>query len=112
MLSKRYRLKIADFFGSQAPKYKRVFRGESILVRVYSPAKSYSRFGVAIGKKVDPRASARNRVKRAIFFFCESAREKLPLADYVFLPSAKSAALTREQLLAELSQTFSQFPRF
>jgi len=63
MLSKKQRLPIQDFLLAKAT----VRRSPSFTVKTFRTSLPYSRFGVVISKKVAPKATERNRIKRQIF---------------------------------------------
>ena len=64
MLAKRYKLNIEQFI-QKKPTF--VKKGAFFSVKVAQNNLSYSRFGVVVGKKVDKRATERNRIKRLFY---------------------------------------------
>lgn len=68
MLAKRYKLNIAEFI-KKRPTF--VKKGPFFAVKYIPNGLLYSRFGVVVGKKVDKRATERNKIKR---MFYESIR--------------------------------------
>lgn len=64
MLAKRYKLNIAEFI-KKRPTF--VKKGPFFAVKTVSNGLSYSRFGVVVGKKVDKRATERNKIKRMFY---------------------------------------------
>lgn len=65
MLAKKFRLPI-DFFPLKA---KTLYKGQYLIVKVNPNKLSYNRFGVIISKKIVPKATGRNRLRRKIFDF-------------------------------------------
>lgn len=70
MIAKRYKLNIAEFI-KKRPTFAK--KGPFFAVKGISNGLSYSRFGVVVGKKVDKRATERNKIKR---MFYEAIRER------------------------------------
>ena len=66
MLSKKYRLPIQEFLLKRA----QIKRSPYFTVKIFDTALPYSRFGVIISKKIAPKATTRNRLKRLIFSRC------------------------------------------
>ena len=64
MLAKRYKLNIAEFI-KKRPSF--VKKGPFFAVKTVKNELTYSRFGVVVGKKVDKRATERNKIKRAFY---------------------------------------------
>ncbi|EKD24334.1 MAG: hypothetical protein ACD_81C00051G0006 [uncultured bacterium] len=64
MLAKRYKLNIGEFI-EKRPTF--VKKGPFFAVKIIGNGLSYSRFGVVIGKKVDKRATERNKIRRMFY---------------------------------------------
>ena len=64
MLAKKYKLNIAEFI-KKRPTF--VKKGPFFAVKIVANGLSYSRFGVVVGKKVDKRATERNKIKRLFY---------------------------------------------
>lgn len=64
MLAKRYKLNIAEFI-KKRPSF--VKKGPFFAAKTVKNDLSYSRFGVVVGKKVDKRATERNKIKRMFY---------------------------------------------
>lgn len=64
MLAKKFKLNIAEFI-QKRPSF--VKKGPFFAVKMATNGLSYSRFGVVVGKKVDKRATERNRIKRLFY---------------------------------------------
>ena len=64
MLAKYYKLNIAEFI-KKRPSF--VKKGPFFAVKIAANGLSYSRFGVVVGKKVDKRATERNKIKRMFY---------------------------------------------
>lgn len=72
MLAKKYKLNIEQFI-QKRPIF--VKKGPFFSVKIGANSLSYSRFGVVVGKKVDKRATERNKIKR--MFYQEIRTRKL-----------------------------------
>lgn len=57
-----------------------------------------ARLGLAVSRKVDPRAVGRNRIKRALREVFRQHRAQLAAGDYVVVARAAAREATREQL--------------
>jgi ribonuclease P protein component len=78
-----------------------------------SPAGS-ARLGLAVSRKVDPRAVQRNRLKRLLRDFFRRHREALPPLDLVVLPKREAASAEAAALRADLErlwQRLASLPR-
>ena len=64
MLAKRYKLNIAEFIKKRLTFVK---KGPFFAVKIAANRHSYSRFGVVISKKVDKKATERNKLKRMFY---------------------------------------------
>ena len=64
MLAKRYKLNIGEFI-KKRPTF--VKKGPFFAVKIVKNDLPYSRFGVVVGKKVDKRATERNKIKRMFY---------------------------------------------
>jgi len=64
MLAKYHKLNIAEFI-KKRPSF--VKKGPFFAVKIATNGLSYSRFGVVVGKKVDKRATERNKIKRTFY---------------------------------------------
>ncbi len=68
MLAKKYRLQIQSVLN----KSGRTFRGRSFLIKAFPNSEVFNRFGVVISKKVDKKATGRNKIKRLVLDFVKS----------------------------------------
>lgn len=59
---------------------------------------SLPRLGLAVSRKVDPRAVGRNQIKRALREIFRQHRNQLAAGDYVVVARPAARAATREQL--------------
>jgi ribonuclease P protein component len=75
MLPKKNRLPIQDFVAKRAS----VRKNASFTVKTFPAALPYGRCGVIISKKVSPKATERNKIKRAVY---------AAVAPYVLPPAA------------------------
>lgn len=70
MIAKRYKLNIAEFIKKRPTLIK---KGPFFAVKSVPNGLLYSKFGVVVGKKIDKRATERNKIKR---MFYESIRSR------------------------------------
>ena len=61
------------------------------------------RLGLAVSRKVDTRAVARNRIKRTAREVFRTSREALPCADLVLVAKREAAAATNAELREDLA---------
>ncbi len=71
MLAKKYKLNIGEFI-KKRPTHVR--KGPFFAIKTMTNGLSYDRFGVVVGKKVNKRATRRNKIKR---MFYEAIRHQL-----------------------------------
>ena len=107
MMPKKYRLPVNEFnegFGRQT----QTRRSGQLALKSKRSHLPFSRFGVIIGKKVDSRATRRNRIKRQIFrFLSERELYRRPGYDNLILVAAPHSGLTSEALLVALRSLFA-----
>lgn len=104
MLARKNRLEVGNYFGVGAPRPTQIIKKPLVSVKIYAPGFAFSRCGVVISKGLDKRASARNRVKRAIFDAFGAITHKLSPADYLFFPSAGLVKLTRREIIKTIHE--------
>lgn len=96
MLAKRYKLNIAEFI-KKRPTF--VKKGPFFAVKSVPNGLSYSKFGVVVGKKIDKRATERNKIKR---MFYESIRSRnlqnIPGQDVMILIYPDIKKMTPEEI--------------
>jgi ribonuclease P protein component len=64
MLAKKFKLNIGEFI-KKRPTF--VKKGPFFAVKSVSNSLSYNRFGIVVGKKVDKRATERNKIRRMFY---------------------------------------------
>jgi ribonuclease P protein component len=96
MLAKKFRLPIQTVFAKKG----RHLKSDHFLVKIFPNQLSYPRVGVVVSKKVDARASARNRIRRQIL---DEARRNIAL-----LPEGKDILIVVSSSFAKLEKTDSQ----
>lgn len=96
MIAKRYKLNIAEFI-KKRPTF--VKKGPFFAVKSVPNGLSYSKFGVVVGKKIDKRATERNKIKR---MFYESIRSRnlqnIPGQDVMILIYPDIKKMTPEEI--------------
>lgn len=103
MIAKKYRLPVQDVFKRRG----RTIRSPLFTLNMFPAAHPWSQFGVALGRGTAKGAVIRNRTKRAVFNCISRERTRLPLADYLIIPSPAASHATREELARELIHLFS-----
>lgn len=94
MISKKYRLPLQSFFRRQP---KRESRGRYFLYKFFPKEKSYPRFGVAVGKKIFPTATARNELRRIIYKTLQENFSTLNPENDVVIVATKKIGSTQEK---------------
>lgn len=98
MLAKRYKLNIAEFI-QKRPSF--VKKGPFFAAKIAKNELSYSRFGVVVGKKVDKRATERNKIKR---MFYEAIRTRnlhhIPGQDVMIVVYTEIKQFSKEEIIA------------
>ena len=106
MLAKKYRLPIQQVI----QKNGKIVKTPYFLVKFFSNDLGFFRFGIIISKKVDSRASARNKIKRIIF---QSVRPYLKNQsaggkDFLIILSPKAGILKKQELTQVIKETFNK----
>ncbi|MDZ4231254.1 MAG: ribonuclease P protein component [Patescibacteria group bacterium] len=90
MLAKRFKLPIGEF-----PKRSQlVFRGQLLTIKKAPNQLEHPRVGVLVSKRINPKASTRNSLKRTIY---DTLKEKLPV-----LPTALDLLVVVEAPIIEI----------
>lgn len=98
MLDKKYRLPSSvKLFNARS------FSSQYFFLKVSKNNEDVSRFGFVVSKKIDPRATARNRIRR-VSRSCieEMIAEIVPGVDMLFLLKAGILEIEREKLYNEI----------
>lgn len=90
------------------PEFERCFtQGQRVSGRFFRlhvlPAEQ-PRLGLAVSRKVDPRAVGRNRIKRVARETFRTSRDELPCADLVLVAKREAAAAGNDALREDLAQ--------
>lgn len=104
MLGKNHRLLI-----KRALVFKRSLSSPLFFVKFDKNNLSYSRFGFIISKKIDKRATVRNRLRRLFWTGIQEDLENIgPGKDFLFI--IKSAALqkTHQEIAGEIKKTMKR----
>lgn len=104
MLAKKYRLTTEVFRQHARQKASHVIRSTSFAIKSFPGKTAHPRFGIVVGKGVDARSSARNRIKRIVYDAIGRAISRLPAADYICIMQPASAKKTKEELQDELAE--------
>jgi ribonuclease P protein component len=104
MLKRTFRFKAQNRLNHPAS-----FTTPSLLVKFSSNQLPYSRFGFIISKKVDKRATVRNRVKRMIRSCIEASLPQIKSGyDMLYIIRKQAADQTRDQICQEVQTTLKQ----
>ena len=109
MIAKKYKLPIQNFVGKKPVATKssqffvlKLFRLESD--RGGRLENNHSRFGLVISGSVINKATARNKIKRAVFDWLRLNKDKLPTYDYLFILKNTAKDQKIEAVLNDLVQ--------
>ena len=100
MLRKERRLPIQEFIGKKGKLVKSPY----FLVKIYSPSKEFSRFGVTVSVKAAKKATERNRLKRLVYNFIRDYHKEIPVADYWISVLPPAAGLSKADFLKSLKK--------
>lgn len=93
-------------------EFKRVFDQRqscgNALFRIHHAPAERARLGMAVSRRVSPRAVVRNRIRRQIRETFRLAAAELPPRDYVVLARAPAAAASRAELREALNQLWQR----
>ena len=106
MLAKKYRLPIQEFVKKSGKSYK----SRHFLLKIFYSESARGRFGIVISKKVSPKATTRNKIKRRIFDFFGQHIAKLPVNDYLVIVLSGAAEIDKEEFLQELNKLLRVSP--
>lgn len=100
MLSKKYRLPIQSVLNQKGETTK----GRYFFVKKYPTSNAYPRFGVVVSAKVAPKATGRNKLKRAVYAEIKQLLAQLKAKEYLIL-AQKGAyeALGNDAMISELN---------
>jgi ribonuclease P protein component len=94
MLAKKYRLNVADFKAKKALEQR---RNEFFQLKIFTAEALEPRFGLVVSKKVHAAANKRNALRRKIFDFFRTNKEKMKKnRDYIVIVSPRSAEISEE----------------
>ncbi len=103
MLKKKYRLSSVSIGSAKG------FSCGSFRLKIAKNNLEVSRFAFVVSKKIDKRASARNKLKRKVRSIIEEMFDNISSGyDFVFYPKQKAILSTRDQIQEELKKLFSQ----
>lgn len=103
MLKKTYRL---YSFALTQPKQ---ISGNYFSFKYSGNKKKLNRFAFVVSKKTDPRASARNEMKRKVRAAVEGMFESINAGyDFIFYPKTSAGQVTSKQISEELKQVLEK----
>jgi ribonuclease P protein component len=95
------------------PEFQRVFKSRqrhgNTVFRIHFAESQQARLGMAVSRRVSPRAVVRNRIRRQIRESFRLNRPRLAPMDYVVLAQPAAAELDRVDLRAALEQLWQRF---
>ncbi len=104
MLPKKFKLPIEDF----PKKGELVYRGELLSLKKTENDLGRARIGVVVGKRINPKATTRNSLKRLIYNFARESLPKLPtgtdLLVVIEAPMIEVSSEAKKTLLSNLSK--------
>ena len=104
MLAKKYRLPIQEVVKKTGETLKTPY----FLIKIFSNNFSYARVGIVISKKIAPKATDRNRLKRKIFFaisnIIKSKNHTSAGKDFLIIISERIKELRDEDLYGLLAE--------
>ncbi len=98
MIAKKYKLPIQLFPGKRG----KLLKSPCFTLKVFNPELGFSRFGVTISSKTAPKATMRNKLKRAVFNFFKENGPRLAVADYWLTILSPAVGLSEEGFASEL----------
>jgi len=109
MLAKKFRLPIQSVFSKKGQSVKTNY----FLVKIFPNQLSYPRVGVVVSKKVDARATKRNKLRRMIFSEIENCFQKqkacLPAGrDFLIIVSPSFANLAKTDAEKRVKEIFDK----
>lgn len=97
MLAKKFKLNIAEFIKKRSTFVK---KGPFFAVKYVANGLSYSKFGVVVGKKVDKRATERNKIKRMFYrVIRERNLQNIPGQDVMIVIYPEIKQFSNEELI-------------
>ncbi len=105
MLSKRFRIPIQHYVGTNTPRPAKTIRGALFGVRIYRTTLPYARIGVVVSKSVDKRAVVRNHIRRTIIDAAQKQLATLPVADYIIMANVAAGKTTKDELAVATTKT-------
>lgn len=97
MLEKKYRLKSFSF------KSSRQIKAKYFSLKFSQNGEEVSRFAFVVSKKVDPRATARNEMRRKVRAGIESLLDQVKEGySFVFYPSKEALGVNSQEIQVEL----------
>jgi len=106
MLAKKYRLQIQSVLN----KSGQTFKSRSFLIKTFLNKKDFNRFGVVISKKVDKRATGRNKIKRIVLDLAKNyVFSKNPKKfDVLIIISPAMIKLEKTDIIKELDEALQK----
>lgn len=104
MLAKKFRLRIQNQIIKQTKKSAIQKKSKYLVVKITPNNFSYSRFGIIISRKVNKKATQRNRIKRVIFNHVRLNKfHQVPGNDILIITLPPINQLTKTEIQQELN---------
>lgn len=100
MLAKQYKLPVQDFIDKRGQLAKNPY----FWIKKFAAAHQYSRFAATISVKVAKKAAKRNQLRRMVYNYIRERYKQIPVADYWITVSPQAAALSKNELAAQLDK--------
>lgn len=105
MLAKKFRLRIQSQTTKQTRKSGIQQKNRYFIIKIIPNNFSYSRFGAIINRKVNKKATQRNRIKRIIFNFVRLNKlHQVPRKDILIIALPPINRLTQTEIQQELNK--------
>lgn len=100
MFKKRFRLNTSDF--KEVFNFGKNKRTELFTIKHKDTTNKYSRFAVAVSKKISKKAVERNHLKRRCFAAIKEVSSSLPIQDYIFILNSGIKDIQYKDILSNI----------
>ena len=100
MVAKKNKLPVQSFIKKKGTGLK----SPHVLIRVFKGEKAYSRVGAVVSRKVAPKATVRNRLRRVVFNYFNANLDQLPVRDYLVVLLGGVDRVNNKEITKELEK--------
>ena len=104
MIAKNFRLSHSTWFMQRQKQPLRVINTPIVSLKIFPTTLLYSRIGIVVGTKINKRATARNRIRRAIYDVFQKNLKNLPTKDYICITRTAINQLTPKVIQETIEQ--------